>query len=100
MEAIAARYVDRIPCPTKDWPERRRIGHIRQLAKDWNVKGAIIVQQKFCDPHEIDIPAIIKALKEDGVPAQVLELDVTVPLGQFKTRIEAFLEILREEDLF
>jgi benzoyl-CoA reductase subunit C len=100
MESIAARYVDRIPCPTKDWPERRRIEHIRQLAKDWNVQGAIVVQQKFCDPHEIDIPAIIKALKQDGVPAQVLELDVTVPLGQFKTRIEAFLEILKEEDLF
>ncbi|MDP2914697.1 MAG: benzoyl-CoA reductase, bzd-type, subunit N [Candidatus Aminicenantes bacterium] len=100
MESIAARYVDRVPCPTKDWPERKRIEHIRQLAKDWNVQGAIVVQQKFCDPHEIDIPAIIKALKQDGVPAQVLEIDVTVPVGQFKTRIEAFLEILKQEDLF
>jgi len=28
------------------------------------------------------------------------QLDVTVPIGQFKTRVEAFLEILREEDMF
>ncbi len=100
LEAIAARYVERVPCPSKDWPERTRIKHILQLAKDWNVQGAIVIQQKFCDPHELDIPSIIGNLKSNGVPAQFLELDVTVPVGQFKTRVEAFLEMLQEEDLF
>lgn len=100
LEAIAARYVERVPCPTKDWPERTRLEHIKKLAQDWNVQGAIVIQQKFCDPHELDIPAIIKDLKQSGVPAQFLEFDVTVPIGQFKTRVEAFLEMLGEEDLF
>jgi benzoyl-CoA reductase subunit C len=100
LESIAARYVERVPCPTKDWPERNRIEHIKTLAKEWNVQGAIVIQQKFCDPHEMDIPAIMKNLKEAGVPSQFLELDVTVPIGQFKTRVEAFLEMLGEEDLF
>ncbi len=100
LEAIASRYVERVPCPSKDWPERTRIEHILKLAKDWNVQGAIVIQQKFCDPHEIDIPSIIESLKSNGVPAQFLELDVTVPVGQFKTRVEAFLEMLSEEDLF
>jgi benzoyl-CoA reductase subunit C len=100
LESIAARYVERVPCPSKDWPERTRIEHILKLAKDWNVQGAIVIQQKFCDPHELDIPSIIDSLKSNGVPAQFLELDVTVPVGQFKTRVEAFLEMLREEDLF
>ncbi len=100
FESIAARYVERVPCPTKDWPERSRVKHINALAKDWNVQGAIVIQQKFCDPHELDIPAIIENLKGSGVPAQFLELDVTVPVGQFKTRVEAFLEMLREEDLY
>jgi len=100
LEAIAARYVARVPCPSKDWPERTRIDHILKLAQDWNVQGAVVIQQKFCDPHELDIPAIIENLKQSGVPAQFLELDVTVPVGQFKTRVEAFLEMLREEDLF
>ncbi|MFQ5722027.1 MAG: benzoyl-CoA reductase, bzd-type, subunit N, partial [Candidatus Aminicenantales bacterium] len=94
IEAIAARYVKRVPCPSKDWPQRTRIDHIKRLAKDWQVKGAVVIQQKFCDPHELDIPAIIKSLKEIGVPSQFLELDVTVPVGQFKTRVEAFLEML------
>ncbi len=100
LEAIATRYVQRIPCPTKDWPERTRVEHIKQLAKDWNVQGAIVIQQKFCDPHELDIPAIMDNLKQVGIPAQFLEFDVTVPIGQFKTRVEAFLEMLSEEDLF
>ncbi|MCK5548861.1 MAG: 2-hydroxyacyl-CoA dehydratase, partial [Thermoplasmata archaeon] len=53
-----------------------------------------------CDPHELDIPAIKKELSSAGIPTLFLEFDVTVPLGQFRTRVEAFLEMLMEEDLF
>ena len=98
--AIAARYIDRPPCPAKDWPDRRRIPHILSLAKDYGVQGAVLIQQKFCDPHEFDMPAIAESLKKEGVPSYNLEFDVTVPLGQFKIRMEAFLEMLRGEELF
>jgi benzoyl-CoA reductase subunit C len=70
------------------------------MAKDHNVEGAIVIQQKFCDPHECDIPAIRKALEENDIPTLFLEFDVTVPIGQFKIRVEAFLETLGMEDLF
>jgi benzoyl-CoA reductase subunit C len=100
LEAIARRFCERPPCPSKDWMERDRIPHILQLVKDYDVKGAIVIQQKFCDPHELDIPAITKALNENGVKTLFLEFDVTVPIGQFKIRSEAFLEMLQEEDLF
>jgi len=100
LAAIAARYIDRVPCPTKDWEERKRIPHILNLCKDWNVDGAIIMQQKFCDPHEVDFVAIKKALNDTGIPTLFLEFDVTVPIGQFKIRVEAFLEMIGEEDLF
>ena len=100
LEAIAARYINRVPCPTKDWVERKRIAHILELAEAWNVDGAVVMQQKFCDPHELDTPAIRKALEENGIKTLFLEFDVTVPVGQLKVRIEAFLEMLDEEDLF
>ena len=101
LASIAERYVKRVPCPSKDWPERTRLDHIVKLAKEYNVQGAIVMQMKFCDPHELDTPAIKEALENDvGIPTIFLEFDVTVPIGQFKTRVEAFLEILREEDLF
>jgi benzoyl-CoA reductase subunit C len=100
LMAIADRYIKRPPCPTKDWPDRNRVKHVMQLAKDYNVQGAILLQQKFCDPHELDIPALRKSFQEADIPTLFLELDVTVPVGQFKIRSEAFLEMLREEDLF
>ncbi|MFP4081569.1 MAG: benzoyl-CoA reductase, bzd-type, subunit N [Candidatus Aminicenantes bacterium] len=100
FEAVAHRYIARVPCPSKDWPQRSRVEHIKSLAQDWKAQGAVVIQQKFCDPHELDIPAVIENLKQIGVPCQFLEFDVTVPVGQFKTRVEAFLEMLGEEDLF
>lgn len=100
LQAIADRYVDRVPCPTKDWPKRLRLDHIKNLVKEYGVQGVIVVQQKFCDSHEADIPAIQKSLKDIDIPTLFLEFEFTAPLGPFRIRVEAFLEMLREDDLF
>jgi benzoyl-CoA reductase subunit C len=92
--AIGARYLDRVPCPSKDWPERLRFPHILDLAKEYNVEGVITMQQKFCDPHELDMPVLMKFLEDNGYPSYFLEFEITVPLGQFSTRVEAFLETM------
>lgn len=97
IKAIALRYINRPPCPAKDWEKRNRFPYILNLAKEYNVQGAIVVQQKFCDPHEFDIPPIMNLLKENGIPSVFLEFDITVPVGQFRTRVEAFLEMLQLE---
>jgi benzoyl-CoA reductase subunit C len=104
LQAIANRYLDRTPCPNKDWGmednSRKRFPHILQLAKDYGAQGAILVQQKFCDPHELDIPSLRRYLESNGIPCYFLEFEVTVPVGQFKIRVEAFLEQIEAEDLF
>jgi benzoyl-CoA reductase subunit C len=100
LRAIAARYIDRPACPSKDWPIHTRIPHIVNLAKEWNVAGVLLMQQKFCDPHEFDIPIIGQELKKAGIPTYFLELDATLAVGQFKIRVEAFLEMLGADDLF
>ncbi|MEE9201835.1 MAG: 2-hydroxyacyl-CoA dehydratase [Dehalococcoidia bacterium] len=94
LTAIAQRYVDRPPCPLKDLAERRRVQHVLTLARDYQVQGAVMVLEKFCDPHEFDLPSIQGALKEADIPMLVLEVDATIPAGQFRTRIEAFLEMI------
>lgn len=99
-QSLAARYVERPACPSKDWPERTRIPHVLSLAKDYDVQGVLLIQQKFCDPHELDIPALRSALEQAGLPSLFLEFDVTVPLGQFRIRVEAFLEMISQEDMF
>jgi benzoyl-CoA reductase subunit C len=101
LEAIATRYCQRTPCPSKDWPMRTRLHRILSFAQDFKADGAILVQQKFCDPHETDIPFIRRFLEENGIPTYFLEFDVTVAAGPFAIRTEAFLETLEaEDDLF
>jgi benzoyl-CoA reductase subunit C len=100
IQDIANRYIDRPACPSKDWEDRTRFPHILQMIKDFNVDGVILIQQKFCDPHECDIPVLKQYLNDNGVPTLFLEFDVTVPLGPMRIRVEAFLEMLGEEELF
>ncbi len=100
IEAVARRYIERPVCPQRDYPERRRLPHLLNLAKNWNVNGVIVIQQKFCDPHEFDKVALLKFFETNNLPTLYLEFDVTVPVGQFKIRLEAFLEKLREDDLW
>jgi len=100
LQDIANRYIDRPACPSKDWEERTRLAHVLQMGKDFEVDGAILIQQKFCDPHECDLPVLAAHLRENDIPTLSLEFDVTVPLGPMRIRVEAFLEILGEEDLF
>ena len=100
IESIAQRYIDRPVCPQRDYPERRRLPYLLDAARKWKVDGVIVLQQKFCDPHELDRVAILKLFKENDIPTLYLELDVTVPLGQFKIRVEALLERLREDEIW
>ena len=97
LAAIADRYVTRWPCPAVSSEFNDRGDRIIQHAKDWDVQGVLLYQQKFCDPHEFDIPMLQKMFREQDIPILVLEFDVTIPFGQFRTRIEAFLEMAEIE---
>jgi benzoyl-CoA reductase subunit C len=97
LKSIADRYLNRPPCPLKDLVERDRFSFIMNLAKDYQIQGVFFLQQKFCDPHEFDNPPLVSLFKENQIPTLFLELDTTVPAGQFRTRIEAFLELLQLE---
>lgn len=98
--ALAKRYIERVPCPSKDWEKRNRADHVLQLAKDYRVQAVLLTQQKFCDPHECDTPALKALLESNGISTLFLEFDIQQPVGQFRTRVEAFLETIREGELF
>jgi benzoyl-CoA reductase subunit C len=70
------------------------------LAKEFNARAAIFLQQKFCDPHEGDYPDLKEHLEKNGIPTLFLEFDITNPIGPFRIRIEAFLETMSDEELF
>jgi benzoyl-CoA reductase subunit C len=67
------------------------------LANDYHVQAAILILQRFCEPHEYDIPSIEAALKKLNIPTLVIELDIPMSLGQVRNRVESLLEMIRLE---
>ncbi len=64
-------------------------------ARELGVKGVVAHVMKFCDPYLNRLPAVRDELRSAGLPFLVLEGDCTMgSLGQQRTRIEAFVEML------
>ncbi|MDP6510056.1 MAG: 2-hydroxyacyl-CoA dehydratase [Dehalococcoidia bacterium] len=98
LTAMARRYLERPPCPMKDLHGVRiRPQYLLEMAKNFGVQGAVLIRQQFCDPHEYDMPAVKRLLEENGIPSIDLEQDITMPLGQLRTRVEAHLELVQQE---
>jgi benzoyl-CoA reductase/2-hydroxyglutaryl-CoA dehydratase subunit BcrC/BadD/HgdB len=59
-------------------------------------QGVIACTAKFCDPYIARISGVREALRNIGLPLLHIEGDCTLrSFGQQKTRIEAFVEMLR-----
>ena len=65
-------------------------------AKNARARGVIGYTAKFCDPYIARLPGVRESLKREGIPLLLLEGDCTLrSIGQHKTRIEAFVEMMR-----
>jgi len=94
LHAIANRYLDKIPSPFMAHSEDR-FKHTLEMAKKYDVEGAIILVLKFCDTHLFDAPILMEELKGQGLPVLYLEWEHAMSgIAQLKTRIEAFLEMI------
>jgi bzd-type benzoyl-CoA reductase N subunit len=94
MTTLSRYYLNRTPCPRMH-DAQKRFEHISRLIKDFHVDGVILYTLKFCDPFLFDIPVLRSRLKEWGIPSLSLECDYTPgTLGQMRTRIQAFVEML------
>ena len=98
IEALAERYTNGIPCPTKHEPHKNWGDYLVGLARDSGARGVIIVMLKFCEPHAFDYPLIKQKLGAAGIPHLLIErIHEKVTSGGIRTRVEAFIEMLREE---
>jgi len=103
LGAVAERYLTKIVCPRTYIPRdathlddlENRFGYLKQYAQDYDVNGVILYIIRFCDTHEFDVPDVIEYLQSLGLPVLNIEDDYRVSnVGQLRTRIEAFLEII------
>jgi len=95
---LAKAMLTRPPCArTFDPAHPGKIAEdVLTSAKAANAMGVIGHTVKFCDPYLERLPFIRETLKNAGIPLLLLEGDCTLrSIGQQKTRIEAFIEMLR-----
>jgi benzoyl-CoA reductase subunit C len=96
LTALSRYYLGRTPCPRmKD--AQKRFDHVFQLIAEFKADGVIFYTLKFCDSFLYDIPVLKGQLGAHGIPSLILEGDYTAgTLGRVKTRIQAFIEMLRQ----
>jgi benzoyl-CoA reductase/2-hydroxyglutaryl-CoA dehydratase subunit BcrC/BadD/HgdB len=90
---IAERYLN-INCACFT-PNHGRMEKLVQLAEEYKADGIIHCSLTFCDPYAVEANRVEKVLKEKGMPLLKIETDYgQEDIGQLKTRIEAFLELI------
>lgn len=93
MNAIADRYFS-IDCSCFS-PNKERIENINKLIKEYNIQGVVHNVLQYCHTYNIEAAVIDKSLKQIGIPSIKIETDYSQEdIGQIKTRIEAFAEII------
>ncbi len=91
---ILDRHFQRQPCPSRSRSEER-LPILMEKIEERGVRGVVFLIQKFCTPHLSDIPFLTDALKKQGIPSLVVEIDEAWNVtGQCKTRLEGFLETM------
>jgi len=94
MESLARSYAKKTVCPSKHSGLYARGKNLLKRARETEAKGVVFIFLKFCDPHLFDYPYLRDMLKEEGIPSIMFEIEENfLPDGQFKTRLEAFMEI-------
>lgn len=94
LQAIAARLLSRTPCPAKHRKGFHRGQALLQLARDKGAQGVVFYEQKFCEPHAFDYAECQRFLRDEGVPILLLEDDAGPATAQWRTRLQAFVEML------
>ncbi len=95
IQALADRIINRPICAAKHNPLLDRGVYLKGIVQDSGAQGVIFLMLKFCDPHSYDYPYLKESMDELKVPHMLLETEMDNPsLGQIKTRIEAFMEMI------
>lgn len=104
IDQLARRYLDKLNCPktyranktgTFEGDIAYRFGDIGAYAKEFKVDGAILYVYRYCDPFGFEVPARKAYYQSLQIPLLHLEdIYSAGTLGQLRTRIQAFLEMI------
>lgn len=92
-DAIADRYLQ-IGCSVMT-PNANRFELLRSLIKEFKVDGVVEMTLQACHTYAVETYDVRKAMKEIDIPFISVETDYSnADVGQLKTRLGAFVEML------
>jgi benzoyl-CoA reductase/2-hydroxyglutaryl-CoA dehydratase subunit BcrC/BadD/HgdB len=95
IEAIVERYMQ-IDCACFT-PNRERSDNIVDMARELKADGVIHYALQFCHPYTVEAHKVESVLEKAGVPLLKIETDYSMEdVEQLKTRVEAFVEVVRQ----
>ena len=94
IDALVDRYL-KIDCACFT-PNQERQDNVRAMVKDLQADGVIHYSLLFCQPYEHEAIKIEKTLSQDGTPMLSIATDYSMEdVEQLKTRVEAFVEMIK-----
>ncbi len=94
MEAITDRYFQ-VDCAIFT-PNPDRLDHIVEMVEKYQANGVIHYGLQFCQPYLMESMPVEKALEAKNIPTLRIDTDYSMEdVGQLKTRVEAFVELLK-----
>ncbi|MBI1987768.1 MAG: 2-hydroxyacyl-CoA dehydratase [Nitrospinae bacterium] len=99
LEGLARRYLEKSPCgtlPVLQSAENPRRKRLEELMEEYRIDGVLYYTLRFCDAYAFKAEMEKRWLEEKGIPVLHLDSDYSSSnQGQIRTRLEAFLEMLR-----
>ena len=94
LAALARHTMEKPVCACMH-PAEARLNYMMELVKEYNVDGVIYFNLKYCDPFLYEGALFKKELESRGISAMALDVEHTPSgIGQLKTRVQAFLEMM------
>jgi benzoyl-CoA reductase/2-hydroxyglutaryl-CoA dehydratase subunit BcrC/BadD/HgdB len=97
LQSLAKGYlVDRLPCAFMRNATRSRFDFALKLASEFNVSGVIWYELLNCETYDSESYYFACKMEEMNIPMLILESNYgDADIGPLKTRIEAFIEIVK-----
>ncbi len=97
LAALASRYIMPCVCPSFS-PNDDRLYKLEEAVKAFNIEGIVYHVLKGCIIYDFELSRVEKLMKKFGIPVLRVETDYNPEdIEQLRTRIEAFIEVLKEK---
>jgi benzoyl-CoA reductase/2-hydroxyglutaryl-CoA dehydratase subunit BcrC/BadD/HgdB len=100
IESIAKRYLITIPCGSLPYPRLEddpRHAHLKNILKEYKITGILYYTLRFCDAYTFKVGHVREIANALKVKFLHINSDhSTADVHQIRTRVEAFVESIRE----